>query len=71
MVLRIQVVDGEYRVVAPPEAVEALKLSEGVEVEVVPVAVGPGHRDMDFAEGMAAFGGTLEFHRDVYRELAK
>lgn len=73
MVMRVQVVDGEYRVVVPPEAVEALGLREGAPVELVAVP-DPGkaaHRDMTFEEGMEAFRSTEHLHRNTYRELAK
>jgi len=73
MVMRVQVVDGEYRVVLPAEAVEALKLKDGAAVQVVPV-VEPeksGHRYMTVEEGLEAFRSTEHLHRNTYRELAK
>ena len=72
MVMRVQLVAGEYRVVLPPEAVEALKLTEGSPVEIVPVAeqACADHRRMTVEEGLAAFRGTELDHRNTYRELA-
>ena len=73
MVMRVQVVDGEYRVVVPPEAVEALQLKEGAPVEIVPLADPrrAEHRYVTFEEGMEAFKSTLPIHSEAYRELAK
>ena len=75
MVLRVQHVDGEYRVVLSPEAVEALRVQEGSAVEVVPV-VNSEHAQDDFRyatveEGSAAYERTERLHRNTYRELAK
>jgi bifunctional DNA-binding transcriptional regulator/antitoxin component of YhaV-PrlF toxin-antitoxin module len=71
MVMRIQIVDGEYRVVVPLEAVEALNLSEGTPVRVVPVAEPSESRYVGVEEGMKAYFETEPFHRNSYRELAK
>ena len=65
--MRVQVVDGEYRVVLPPEAVEALKLRDGAPVEITPVPE-PGreaHRHMTEEEGMEAFRSTLPDHSNA------
>ena len=71
MVMRVQVVDGEYRVVLPAEAVEALKLKEGTAVQVVPVAEPEKSRYVGVDEAMKAYFETEPLHRDSYRELAK
>ena len=71
--MRIQHVDGEYRIVVPIEAMEAMKLTEGAPVELLPV-VDPNraeHRYMTVEEGLAAFRRTEPAHRNTYRELAK
>ena len=71
--MRIQHVDGEYRVVVPIEAMEAMKLTEGAPVELLPVAETrqAEHRYMTVEEGLAAFRKTEPAHRNTYRELAK
>lgn len=71
MVMRVQIVDGEYRVVLPPEAVEALKLSEGTPVRVMPIAETSQPRYVGVEEGMKVYFETEPFHRNSYRELAK
>ena len=78
MVMRVQRVDGEYRVVLSAEAMESLRLSEGAEVEVRPVANGasvpyqPGAiRYLSVEETLEAYRETLPQHREAYRELAK
>jgi len=68
MVMRVQVVDGEYRVVVPPEAVEA---REGAAVQVVPLAEPEKSRYVGVEEGMKAYFKTEPLHRNAYRELAK
>jgi len=71
MMMRVQVVNGEYRVVVPPEAVEALGLREGAPVEVVPVPETEKSRYVGVEEGMKAYFKTEPLHRNSYRELAK
>ena len=72
MVLRVQVVDGEYRVVLPPEAVEALKLTEGLEVKVVPVRIGSDKpRYISKEEAEESYLRTEPLHHETYTELAK
>jgi bifunctional DNA-binding transcriptional regulator/antitoxin component of YhaV-PrlF toxin-antitoxin module len=74
MVMRVQHIDGEYRVVLPVEAIEALHLSDGAAVEIVPVSGGTGtsgHRYATLQEGMDAFLRTEPLHENTYRELAK
>jgi len=71
--MRIKHVEGEYRIVVPIEAMEALHLSDGASVELVPV-VEPKrteHRYMTVEQGLAAFRKTEPAHRNTYRELAK
>ena len=75
--MRVQHVDGEYRVVLTPEAMAALHLSEGAEVEVRTVSNGSGpeptakHRYATVEEGLAAYRRTEHLHANTYRELAK
>ncbi len=73
--MRVQHVDGEYRVVLTPEAMEALHLSEGAEVEVRTVAGEPNGstsiRRMSVEEALENFRETLPQHIEAYRELAK
>ena len=71
--MRVQHVDGEYRVVLSPEAMEILKLREGAPVDVVPVAepVPSEHRYMTVEEAVAAFRKIEPAHRNTFRELAK
>ncbi len=73
MVMRVQHVEGEYRIVVPPEAMEALHLTDGAPVEIV-AAVEPAPaepRYMTLTEGLAAFRRTVPAHRNTYIELAK
>jgi bifunctional DNA-binding transcriptional regulator/antitoxin component of YhaV-PrlF toxin-antitoxin module len=73
MVMRVQVVEGEYRIVLPPEAMEELKLKPGAPVDIVPVVEPepPQHRYMTVEEGLAAFRRIEPAHRNTFRELAK
>lgn len=71
MVMRVQHVEGEYRIVVPPEAMEALKLTDGAAVAVTPVADLEISRYVSFEEGMEAYFATEPMHRNSYRELAK
>jgi antitoxin component of MazEF toxin-antitoxin module len=78
MVLRVQRIGDEYGVVFPREALEALQLAEGAEVEVRPLANGangahavPEHRYATVEEGLEAFRRTEHLHANTYRELAK
>ena len=69
--MRVQRVEGEYRVVLTPEAMEALKLKEGAAVRVLPVDEPEQSRYVGVEEGMKAYFETEPFHRNSYRELAK
>ncbi len=73
MVMRIQHVEGEYRIVVPIEAMEALHLKPGAPVELLPVAepVGTEHRNMTVEEMLDAYQRTEHLHLNTYRELAK
>jgi antitoxin component of MazEF toxin-antitoxin module len=73
MVMRVQHIDGEYRVVLTPEAIAALHLTEGSEVEVSAVGTLPSEtkRYASDAEVLQAFRETLPQHAQAYRELAK
>lgn len=72
MVLRLQQVEGEYRVVLSAEAVAELGLRDGAAVEVRPVE--KETVEVQYAtveETMKAFYDTEPDHRETYRELAK
>ncbi len=73
MILRVQLVDGEYRVVLPMDVVHKMHLCEGsaVEIESVEQAHDAQHRYMTVEEGMKAYRETLPKHEAAYRELAK
>jgi hypothetical protein len=74
MVVRVQHVEGEYRVVLSPEAMEALHLSEGAEVEVRPVAKEQDSSAVQYAsteEVIAAFLETEPKFHNAYLDLAK
>ena len=77
MVLRVQRIGDEYGVVFPREALEALQLAEGVEVEVRPLASGTNGTQantvlyVSVGEALEAYRETLPQHREAYRELAK
>jgi hypothetical protein len=75
MVMRVQQVDGEYRVVLTPEALAALNLTDGSPVEVLPVveapAPSPKIRYLTNDEALHAYRQTLPQFRDAYEELAK
>jgi hypothetical protein len=73
MVMRVQQVDGEYRVVLTPEAIAALHLTDGAEVDVLPVgnAEPAPIRYASDADVLKAFHDTLPRHANAYRELAK
>ena len=58
-----------------PDAVEAMHLSEGAQVELLPIS-GPGipppeHRYATRERALKAFEDTLPLHENTYRELAK
>ena len=81
MVLRVQRIGDDYGVVFSRDALEALRLTEGVEVEVRPVGNGASttngaqpvsqHRYATVEEGLEAFRRTEHLHANTYRELAK
>jgi hypothetical protein len=60
------------------EVLEALRLTDGAEVEVRPVGTeagegnpAPEHRYASVEEGLEAFRRTEHLHANTYRELAK
>jgi len=76
MALRVQRRGDEYCVVIPQQTLVALRLSEGAEVEVRPVATeGNGQpgtiRYVSVDEALEAYRETLPQHREAYLELAK
>jgi antitoxin component of MazEF toxin-antitoxin module len=78
MVMRVQRRGDEYCVVLSREVLEALRLTDGAEVEVRPVGAGANgaqasteHRYATVEEGLEAFRATLPQHSEAYRELAK
>ena len=75
MVMRVQRIGDEYCIVLSPEAIEALNLSDGAEVEVRRVEREPDQpgtiRYISVEEALDAYRETLPQHREAYRELAK
>ena len=77
MLLRVQHVDGEYRVVLTAEAMQALHLTEGAEVEVRSISDGSPSGEpatskyITVAEALESYDRTEPLHRNTYRELAK
>jgi antitoxin component of MazEF toxin-antitoxin module len=78
MVMRVQRRGDEYGVVFSREVLEALRLTDGAEVEVRAVGAersgaqpATEHRYATVEEGLEAFRATLPQHREAYRELAK
>jgi antitoxin component of MazEF toxin-antitoxin module len=74
MTMRVQRMGDQYCVVLSAEAVEALRLVEGTEVEVLPLAVQEDStriRYISTEEALEAYRKTLPQHREAYRELAK
>jgi len=78
MVMRVQRRGDEYCVVFSREVLEALRLTDGAEVEVRPVATAANgaqpateHRYATVEEGLEAFRRTEHLHANTYRELAK
>ena len=72
MAIRVERRGDEYCVVLSAEALEALRLTEGTEVEVRPAgAQENGIRYISTEEALEAYRKTLPQHREAYRELAK
>jgi antitoxin component of MazEF toxin-antitoxin module len=72
MAMRVERRGEEYCVVLSREALEALRLAEGAEVEVrLAGAQEGGIRYISTEEALAAYRKTLPQHREAYRELAK
>ncbi len=73
--MRVQHVEGEYRVVLTAEALAALNLRDGSAVEVLPVveapATAPTIRYLTNEEALNAYRETLPQFRAAYEELAK
>jgi bifunctional DNA-binding transcriptional regulator/antitoxin component of YhaV-PrlF toxin-antitoxin module len=73
MVMRVQLVEGEYRVVLPLHALEAMNLKEGDPVDRQRVETDSlaEHRTLSLEEGMAAYCSFELDNRQVFLELAK
>jgi antitoxin component of MazEF toxin-antitoxin module len=72
MTMRVQRLGDQYCVVLTAEALEALQLAEGAEVEVRPVSEPEGGiRYISTEEALEAYRKTLPQHLEAYRELAK
>ncbi len=70
--MRVERRGDEYCVVISREALAALRLAEGTEVEVRPVsAEESGIRYISTEEALEAYRKTLPQHLEAYRELAK
>ncbi|SNS32443.1 hypothetical protein SAMN05421770_101501 [Granulicella rosea] len=76
MTFRVQHVDGEYRVVLSAEAMEALHLTDGAQVDIKLVKTAatvsaPVFQYLTNDEALQIFRDTEEQHREAYQELAK
>jgi antitoxin component of MazEF toxin-antitoxin module len=72
MVMRVQRRGDEYCVVIPQQALEALRLSEGAEVEVRPVETATARVEyVTVEEALESYRRTEPQHRKAYLELAK
>ncbi len=72
MVMRVQRRGDEYCVVISQQALEALQLTEGAEVELRLVAEEASEiRYITVEEALTAYRDTLPQHREAYLELAK
>ena len=72
MVVRVQRVGEEYRIVLSPEAIEALHLSDGAEVEIRRVEQEQLRvQYVTVQEALESYGRTESQHRNTYQELAK
>ena len=70
--MRVQRMGDQYCVVLSAEALEARRLTEGAEVEVLSLAAGESDiRYISTEEALAAYRKTLPQHREAYLELAK
>jgi hypothetical protein len=76
MVARLERVQNGFAVMLTTEMVEALHLTEGAEVEVLPISAPANDsrgqvRYATTEETLRAFHDTLPQHEAAYRELAK
>jgi hypothetical protein len=72
VVMRVERRGDEYCVVFSREALAALRLAEGAEVEVCPVDSDESNvRYITLEEALDAYRKTLPEHGEAYRELAK
>ncbi len=72
MVLRVQRIGEKLCVVLSPEAIEALHLSDGAEVEVSRVEPEQNRvRYVTVQEALDSYNRTEPQHRNTYQELAK
>jgi bifunctional DNA-binding transcriptional regulator/antitoxin component of YhaV-PrlF toxin-antitoxin module len=73
MILRVQLVEGEFRIVLPMEVVRKLELREGsvVEIESVEQTYRAQQRYITREEAMESYRRTLPQHEAAYRELAR
>ena len=73
MVMRVKVVDGEFRLVLPHEALSDLNVKDGDRFEVTPIAESSesNHETATLEEGMAAYRKFEAGHRATFIELAK
>ena len=72
MAMRVERRGDEFCIVLSREALEALRLAEGAEVEVRPAGAQESDiRNLSTEEALEAYRKTLPQHREAYRELAK
>jgi len=70
MVMRVELRGEEYLIAVPREAVEELHLTDGAEVQVLPIDA-DRIRYISVEEALAAYRRTEPQHHEAYRELAK
>ncbi len=73
MTFQIQHTEGEYKVVLTAQQMEALHLTEGAEVDIVPHTDGksPEHRYLSIEEGTAIYREIEPVYRETFLTLAK
>jgi antitoxin component of MazEF toxin-antitoxin module len=70
--MRVERRGEEYLIAVPREALDAMHLAEGAEVQVLPVEVAKNPiRYLSVEEALTAYRKTEPQHHEAYRELAK
>ena len=71
MVIKVERTEAGLVIPITSEMAKALEVTEGTEVEVLPVATDGAQRHATIEETLAAFERTLPHHENAYRALAK